>query len=140
MIYKCRHFDLQELVAPEIYAERASRAWELLDVYALVTFDQLRDKFGPIVINDWHHDGLFKYSGLRPWDCETGAKWSDHKYGRAGDLKPLRATPQEMYAYILAHQDEFPYLRSLENIGKTPSWVHVSTRYHLYPHIWVVNP
>ena len=140
MIYQCRHFGIQELVAPEIYAARVSRAWELLDTELLMTIDAARDAVGPITINDWHWGGMFKYSGLRPWDCAIGAKWSDHKYGRACDLKPIRVTPRELYDYMLKHPEKFPHLRSLENIEKTPSWVHVSTRNHLYPHVWIVNP
>jgi len=140
VIYKPKYFDIEELVSPEIFSVRGQRAWELLDTYALVTLDQLRERFGKIRINDWHWDGQFKYSGLRPEGGTTGNWWSQHRFGRAFDCKPKDITPQEMHAAILATPDKFPHIRALEAIVATPSWVHFDCRNHERPGIWVVNP
>ena len=140
MIYRPRYFSLEELVCPEIVEARGERAWELLDVYALVTLDQLRERFGKMTVNDWHWDGQFKYSGLRPEGGSTGNWWSQHRFGRAFDIKPKETTPQEVHAEILKTQDKFPHLRVLEAIAATPTWVHFDTRGHTRSGIWVVNP
>lgn len=140
MIYTARHFVIQELVSPEVYEARGEQSWQLLDVYLVITLDQLRDEFGPIVVNNWHFGGNFKYSGLRPLTGGVGAQFSQHRFGRAADCKPQAITPQEMHAHILANQAKFPHLRVLEAIEATPSWVHVDVRNHSRPDIWVVNP
>lgn len=140
MIYRPRYFDLHELVCPEIFEARGQRAWELLDVYALITLDQLRERFGPMTVNDWYWGGQFKYSGLRPFTGGVGAEYSQHRFGRAFDLKPKDTTPQEMFTYIVERQDKFPHLRVLENIEATPTWLHFDVRNHTRSGIWIVNP
>jgi hypothetical protein len=118
---------------------RGERAWELLDVFVIVTLDALRDKFGKIRVNDYLWQGSRRYAGLRPHVGGPGHEFSMHRYGRAMDPMPLQVTPQEMHAYILAHADEFPHIRVLEKIEDTPTWVHFDTRNHLQPGIWLVN-
>lgn len=53
-MYKCSHFKIQELVPPAIFEARGEKAWELLDERLLITLDRLRDRFGPITVNNWH--------------------------------------------------------------------------------------
>lgn len=134
------HFQLQELVDPQIYEDRGERAWELLRPTALITLDQLRNVFGPIIVNDWHKGGTYKESGLRRQDTTTGAKWSIHRYGGAFDCKPKACTVKDMFDYILAHSEEFPHLTTLEDIKATPTWLHFDDRNHNHGGIWVVNP
>ena len=140
MIYRPRYFGLEELVAPEIFKARGERAWVLLDVYALVTLDQLRERFGKMTVNDWHWGGKFKDSGLRHESSTTGKWWSQHRFGRAFDIKPKDTTPQEIHVAILSDPDKFPHLRVLEAIAATPTWVHWDTRGHTRSSIWVVKP
>lgn len=138
--YRPANFGVRELVTPEVYAARGERAWELLDPFALRTLQSLRDKFGPVTINNWHIGGSYKESGLRGFGSATGAMWSQHKYGRAFDCKIKGVTPKEACEYILAHMSEFPYLTVLENPAETPSWLHFDTRNHNKNGIWIVNP
>ncbi len=139
MGYRPKHFILQELVGPAIYKARGERAWELLQVPLLVTLDQLREKFGSTTVNNWHAGGAYSESGLRDFDTATGAKWSMHKFGGAADCKFKGVTPAEVGAYILAHQDEFPQLTTIEDPRDTPSWTHVDCRNHSNAGIWVVR-
>lgn len=148
-MYRPKHFTLAELVDPEIYKARGERAWELLRPEALVTLDTLREKFGPMIVNNWHWGGtawlpdpdkIYRESGLRRFDSETGAVWSLHRYGAASDCKFKLVTPQEAHAYILSHPGEFPQLTTLEAIAATPTWLHFDCRNHNKVGIWVVNP
>lgn len=140
MIYRPRHFQLYELIPPEIFEARGEAAWELLDTRLLVVLDRIRDFFGPVRVNDWYWGGNYRESGLRAADSRTGARYSQHKYGRAADLKFAQTTPQEVYARILAEPEDFPGLTTLEHIEATPSWLHVDVRNNPQPGIRVVRP
>jgi hypothetical protein len=140
MIYRPRHFRIEELVPPDIFEARGERAIELLDVEALITLDALRDRFGTLTVNDWLWHGSYSESGLRRPDTETGATYSQHKYGRAFDCKFARATPREVFDDVLEHDDLFPHLSAIENVDFTETWLHFDTRNHGRRGIWVVNP
>lgn len=123
-IYRTKHFTIHELVDPVTHAERGQRAWELLRPEALMTLDVLREKFGPIIVNNWHGGGQYRESGFRRHDSTTGAKWSMHRFGGAFDCKPRACTPKDIFDYVLAHPDEFPHLNRMENVVKTVTWLH----------------
>jgi hypothetical protein len=137
---KCQHFLLQELIPPDIFLERGEAAWELLDPSALYSLDDLRETFGPIVVNDWHSGGNFKESGYRIATTPTGAKYSQHKFGRAFDCKPVNVTPAEMSAYILANPTKFEHITTLEDVAKTITWLHFDVRNNPQIGIRVVQP
>ncbi len=136
----CKHFLLQQLVPPTTFEALGDKAWELLDPALLTTLDQLYEAFGPMTVNNWHTGGKFKESGLRDPNTATGAPRSQHKIGKAADCKPLRITPQAMYAAILSDPSKFPLLTTLENIESTPTWVHVDVRPATQTGIRIVNP
>ena len=140
MNHRPRHFQLHELVPQDVHEARGEAAWELLDPRILITADAIRDTFGPTTINDWRDGGLFKESGLRSFDSTTGAKLSQHRYGRAIDVKCKDATPQEVHAYILANPDKFPHVTTLEDIAATPSWTHCDCRNNVGSAIRIVKP
>jgi len=141
---KCKHFIVEQLVPPEIHSSRGESAWELLDSNLLVTLDQLFEFFGPITVNNWHTGGSYKESGLRLWATKTGAAFSQHKYGRAADCKPIKVTPQFMYAEILKNPSRFPLLTTMEDIASTSAlgggWVHLDVRNNSVPGIRIVKP
>lgn len=144
MGYKCKHFLLQEWVGPEVYAKYGERCWEFLNPKILITFDEFREEFGSIVMNNWHDGGEFKYRGLRDPIAPQflgSAPMSIHKFGGAGDGDPQNVTPQEMYARILARPERFQYLTCMENIVSTPTWIHADVRNHQKSQqILVVSP
>lgn len=125
-MYKCKYFKIQELVPPSAYNNLGEAAWRLLDPRALRSIDLLREKFGPIIINTWHNGGNRQWSGLRTDDCPLGAKYSQHKYGRAFDLVFKEVKPQKVIDYILGNPEEFPEITAVET--GTPTWVHIDVR------------
>jgi hypothetical protein len=141
---KCKHFLIEQLVPPEISSARGDGAWELLDSAALISLDQLVDAFGRMTVNNWHTGGNFRESGLRLPGTRTGAVFSQHKYGRAFDIKPIDVKPQFIYAEILKDPKRFPFITTLEDISatSTPSggWVHFDTRNNPAPGIRIVKP
>jgi len=126
MIYILRHFSVQELVPPHVYADRGEKAIELLDNRLLILVDELREEFGACTINDWAWGGEFKESGFRTIESKYYSPYSQHSLGRAADLKFKNVSAPEVQAYLLDHHHKFKYLTFLE-LG-TPTWTHVDVR------------
>jgi hypothetical protein len=138
--YRPRHFELYELVPRDVFEARGLAAWELLDDRALVTLDALREKFGACVVNNWRDGGPYHESGLRSFDTATGARYSQHRFGRAVDCKFSGATPREVFDYVVAHAAEFPLLTTLEDVNDTPTWLHFDVRNNAGSGVRIVKP
>lgn len=128
MTYRPKHFKLAELVDPHFLTTPEDEVWAMLDENALRAIDALRDKFGPLRING----NGYTESGLRRPDTKTGAKMSQHKYGRAFDLKPLQkgVTVRMMCDWIIANQSDAYAMgiRRVEDHRFTPSWLHIDSK------------
>jgi hypothetical protein len=125
-----KNFTVQELVPPEVYTERGDAVAQLMDVRIINVAQWLRDKLGkPITINNWNTGGQYKESGLRNFETSTGAKWSQHKYGRALDLKITDMQAEDVRKFIRLNWATLKTM-GLTTIEKdTPSWVHIDCRY-----------
>lgn len=139
MNYRPKHFILQELVPKEAYEALGDRAWQLLDGKQLLIIDQIREAFGPVVINNWHKGGLFNESGFRGSYSKIGALYSQHRHGRASDCK-LEIHPREAFEFIMRHRGDFPHITAMEDVDKTPTWLHVDCRNADWEGIRVVQP
>lgn len=132
MTYRPKHFTLAELVDPWFLTMPEDEVWAMLDENALRAIDGLRDKFGPLRINGRG----YTESGLRRSNTKTGAKMSQHKVGKAFDLKPLQkgVTVRMMYDWIIANQSEVYAMgiRRVEDIAYTTKgvnhWLHVDAK------------
>lgn len=139
-MYIPRYFCIEELVPPEIQgvpfvpqkneAER-QRLFMLFDIVALQTLDALRQRFGAVTVNNWHVGGARKLSGWRPFDCPVGARYSQHKWGRAFDCLFHHATPEDVRADIFAHpeREEYRHIRRIEAF-EGMNWFHFDTGNH----------
>ena len=124
---RCRHFKIWELV-PQNYYEGYSeyKLWWLFDDRALLTLDMLRDQYGEMIINNWRSGGQYQYRGFRPANSTTGSEFSQHKYGRAFDIKfldiPVGVVQQDC---IDKKYDCFKYITAIE---LNTSWLHFDCR------------
>lgn len=106
MAYFCDKFKIEELVYPELfnrYKNRPKYLWAALDNRILYSADLIRKFLGiPVTINNWLFGGNFTESGLRRMDTTTGALLSQHKFGRALDLKFNKNgwTPETLRLYM----------------------------------------
>ncbi len=127
-MFKCTQpIGIKELVSRKVFLDRGEKAWSLLDERALKTLDRLREKFGPITINDWSWGGSNEYRGLREPECKIGADYSQHRFGRAFDCKFRDISADTVREYILSNPKEFPFITSLE---MNVTWLHFDVRNH----------
>ena len=124
-MYVPDHFVIQELVPRAVYEARGEKAWELLDHRLLWSLDQLRKRYGPIIINNWHLGGNREWSGLRTADSPYGSQFSQHRFGRAADCLFSEADVGTVRQDILSAPHEFPEINSVE-LGT--SWLHFDVR------------
>lgn len=120
-MYTCKHFSIKELVPRHVHKDRGNRAWELFDDRALETLDALREQFGRATVNNWAWNGNREWSGLRTPESPYGTQYSQHRLGRAFDVIFSEKTAEEAREYVLANEEEFPYIRGIE-LGV--SWFH----------------
>lgn len=129
------NFYLDEFVDPSTYAARGKRSIELIDMRIVYACQYIRDHLGYITVNNWaNYKNGKKYveSGLRSPFTKTGAKFSQHKYGRAADIKVAGKSPAEVHAFIKAHEQFFierQWITTMEELDDTPTWTHIDCRF-----------
>lgn len=126
-----KNFILQEFIYPEIYQQWGDRAIWFIDYRIVNIMQYLRTKIGKsITVNNWHVSGSYKESGLRAFDTPTGGKLSQHKFGRAVDLKVEGLFPFEVLEFIQKRYRDFSALglTAVEDTAYTPMWLHLDCR------------
>lgn len=143
-MYRCKHFKLYELVSPLVYHKYKDFAWNFLNEELLQDLDYLREQWGkPLIINNWYRGGSYKESGFRcNMDSIVKAKkdvyCSCHLYGRAYDIKPVNISDvSNLYLCVIDNYDKFLTLSRIENIDKTPTWVHIDNMINKQYHITI---
>jgi len=132
MDYIPKYFQPYELVPRETYEllkDKPWIIWQLFDPRVLYTADKIRQFYGKMIANTWYWDGVHQYRGWRSGNCEIGAKYSQHKFGRALDLVPAEVTAEEIRQDIKLgkHGHIFQYITCIEDgVG----WVHFDVRNH----------
>lgn len=89
----------------------------------LIEADQkLRDRFGPVTLNNWWNNGRFNERGLRVCGTTTGAQLSDHFQGNASDKVFKDVTAEEVRNEIKNKWQGY----GITIIEADTSWVHSS--------------
>lgn len=147
-----KDFYLTEFVSKNIYDQFGEKSIWFVDPRIVQLAQFTRDYFGKsITINNWYDEGdAFQkalpderqYSGFREPACTIGGKLSQHRYGRAIDIRVSGLTPQEVYQAILAAEKQFMEagLTTLEDIRDTPTWNHLDIRHTGLDKILIVRP
>ena len=131
---KSKYFKIQELVSKQTYEKYGEKSWIFLDERLILTLDALREYFNaPITVNNWLWGGNLQQRGLRA-NCDEIVKnktlknslyVSQHCLGKAVDFNVKNRTVKDVYKVILENPKAFPYIKRIENINKTPTWVHI---------------
>lgn len=133
MIYKPRHFILEELVCKDIFTKFGQIAWQFFDDKMLMTLDLLRDQLGPIYANNWDTGGEFDERGFRCIQCSLVKKAikdkrlyvSPHMTGQGVDFDVQGMSAGQVRIWILSNQIKLGFPIRLE---KNVTWVHLDTR------------
>lgn len=139
-MYIPKYFTIKELVPEEMVELPERILWGLFDDRMLYTADKLREQFGPAEANNWSYvaedtpeKAINHYRGFRPFDVTIGAKYSQHRFGRALDLTFKNVAAEEVRQYIIAAKkaahpkDCAKYITAIElNVD----WLHFDVRYH----------
>ena len=137
-MYKCKFFEIHELVPPELMSLPEDYLWGLFDENLLKVIDTLRKSLAkPITVNTWKSGGEFSLRGFRPKNCKIGATASPHKKGKALDFDVHGMTAQQVRDYIVTNQKKFPEIKRME---KDVTWVHIDTVPHGTTPLYLFNP
>ena len=130
-----RNFALQEFVPPAIWSGYKQKSMMFLDPRIINIAQAVRELFDePIVINGRFMGKTYKNSGYRTPRTSVGALYSQHKFGRAIDVKlksrpdydEVRQVIRANFALLSGHG-----LTAME-LG-TAGWLHLDCR-------WTLNP
>lgn len=126
-MYRPNYFKLYELLPPELY-KNEEQGWEIIDKKLLITLDFIRNLIKqPMVVNNWHNGGAWKYRGARTTnsaDYRVGSYHSVRKDRKvmAADFSCALLSAEAIRTLIVQNADKLPYPIRLE---KDVKWVHV---------------
>jgi hypothetical protein len=134
MVYKPKHFSLDEMVCEHVYDTFGGIVWSFFDIRLLVTLDTIREYIDKsIYINSWMVHGEFSQRGFRCIQCQLvkdaiKAKRlyvSPHMTGQGVDFDITGMTAEQGRQWIITNQDILPYNIRLEN---AVDWIHLDVR------------
>ena len=138
-----KHFDIQEFVPKPIYELYGDKSRWFINPKVVDIAEFIRGEFMlPVIINNWHTGGTFQERGYRVPTTQTGARYSQHKFGNAIDINVKGIPSPELAEWIIA---AFPTLKGLgltaiEHPEDTPTWTHLDVRWHLGGELLIVRP
>lgn len=136
-------FDLREFVPPAVWDQFGPASRWFLDPRMLDLAQFYRDFFeAPVTVNTWAWDRRFEERGFRLPDTNTGARLSQHKFGRAFDCNVEGLTPDAVRSRIIDNEALFMEkgLTTLESGDIAKTWVHSDIRKTNQDSILIVTP
>ena len=130
-IHKSKFFDVREFVDEKTWNTFGVKAAWQVDPKIIKVANLLRKLTGSaLTVNDWSWGGNYDSSGYRSIFDDTGADYSQHRAGRAGDFKSDTHTVEEMFELVQKNKKAFlrAGLTAIENIEATPTWLHLDVR------------
>ncbi len=132
--YVCDNFCIEELVSPQVYKDRAHRQdwWRFFDPIALEGLDKLRERFGPMTINNYKWGGDRKFSGYHAKGEYKRSEYSGHRAWGSFDILFNNHTAEEVRIMLLGDEPKVagyrPSIKGFEEITELEvgiSWFHV---------------
>ena len=133
------NFSLSEFIDKDTYRRFGTSSIWFIDQRIISIAQLLRDRVGlPITING----GQYNLSGFRPPSTKIGASLSQHRFGRAIDVKVKGMTPKEVSEEIIENFEIYKKvgLTTMENVEFTKSWNHLDCRWTNQETLKIVNP
>jgi hypothetical protein len=138
-----QYFNLTELIAPEIRAVLSESAlWNLIPKKTQSSLDLLRELYnGPLYINGRYNGKMYKASGVRPLNSETGAKRSKHKIQGSVMAFDIKCDDFDKLDWIVKHNFQTLHICRMEEPEKTKTWRHLEFDSEKIPEVLkVFNP
>lgn len=134
-IHGSKYFDCREFVDQRTWGIRGVKSAELIDPKIVRICDLIREKTGvPVTVNNWHFakpgETVYKASGYRAIWEKVGGQLSQHRCGRAADVKVKGLMPLQVFQIIEENKAEFQAagLTTMEDLKYTTTWLHVDCR------------
>lgn len=134
-MYIPKYFKLQEFFPSDFYSMCFSTLgealWQLIDDRILKTADMLRERYGPVIVNDWlwrTDVNKNQFRGFRTSYCKVGANLSMHRFGRALDCKFVSASVNDVRNEIISN-DIYAF-KHITCVESEVSWLHLDCRNH----------
>jgi hypothetical protein len=130
------HFILQEFVPKVIFDKWGEKSIQFID-FRIVEFAELlrQNMARSLIINNWHKGGTYQESGLRTFTTKTGASMSQHKFGRAIDVKLLddvgnihKNSGAILRTHVFENWELYKHLITTTE-ADTDTWAHFDCRY-----------
>ena len=140
------NFDLYEFIDPETYKHWGDSCIWFIDPKIIKVAQLIRDRFNKVVtVNNWHSGGQYHFSGFRPPECTTGAKLSQHRFGRAADFKIIGLPnygADEIRDDIITNFQDYALagLTTIEDAVFSPTWLHADVRQTKIATLFIVKP
>jgi hypothetical protein len=141
MLKVSKDFTLAEFIPPDILEMSPAAGIWFLDPRIITLAQFIRDRFKlPVIINDYISGGNYSNSGYRDPLSEVGAMFSQHKFGRAIDVKIQGLFPRELRDDIRKNWPLYKAkgLTTIED--NTPTWTHLDCRNTGLDTLFIVKP
>lgn len=123
------NFYLDEFIHPNLYKKFGKKSRWFIDQRIIDIVQYIRTATGkPITVNTWATGGNFKERGIRDPKTTTGAKYSQHKFGKAVDFTVSGMSADEVRKKILGEWKDDLMELGLTSIEMGVSWVHCDIR------------
>lgn len=134
-------FTAEEFVPPEVFALLGELSVRLFDPAVFEVLAQIRADVGPLIINNWHRNGPFRYRGFRPLTYTGGAPKSQHRLAGAIDChSPTIPTPdlrKMVIAKARANEGAYALIGAIED---GVNWLHFDVRPRVDGKLLVFKP
>jgi hypothetical protein len=125
-----KNISLKEVVSKDIYNKLGLSSCKLIDMRVVNMAQSIRDHFNsPIIINNWHSEGIFNDRGFRGKDVplSLSGEFSQHRFGRALDFHVLNYPIEEVRNTIISERDRL--FGDIMAIEMNVNWIHIDVRY-----------
>jgi len=137
------NFRLEEFIDPDTFKKYGEQSIWFIDPRIVNLAQFIRERLGkPCTINNWYSGGQYQYSGFRPPACTIGASLSQHRFGRAIDLKVSGMSADEVRDDIINNYDVYRKvgLTTIEDGAYAPTWCHIDIRDTKLDTLKIVKP
>lgn len=138
------NFRLEEFIDPDTFGRFGESSIWFIDPRLVTLAQFMRDRLGkPCTINNWHTGGQYQYSAFDPpGGYRKATSLSQHRFGRAMDLKVSGMTADEVREDIINNYDIYREagLTTIEDGDYAPTWCHIDIRDTKMSTLKIVKP